>query len=116
MILGSIEQGAFQNGQHIEKRHRIQYAAVRQGHIVAGDVHPGENTTESSILMGNGQGGNGHMGLEHIPGSAHGDSSGQHRGFIKVQIPDLGMQIGQQLGGGKTKAIQHCLSSLRHRA
>ena len=104
---GLVEDPSFQNGQDIEQRHLIQHTGGDIGHVIIGNVRPGQNAVEGAVLVGHRNGGNGGVVLQLIPGSAHGDAGVQDGRPVKIQVPDLVIQVGDPLGGLKTKAVQH---------
>ena len=107
---GLVEDLALQHREHVEQRHRLQHAQGNQGHIVAGDVLPGQHPIEGAVLVGHGQGGDVLLLLQHLPGPALGDRAAEDGRGIEIQVPHLSVHIGNALGGLEAKPIQHNLS------
>ena len=70
-----VENFALQNGDGVEQRHLFQHAGIGAGHVVVGNVRPGQHAVQSAVLVDHGDGGDGGVSLELIPGTAHGHAA-----------------------------------------
>ena len=107
-LTGFVEDFSLQNRQNIEQGHLIQMALGDKTHVVVHHTLPGEHTKQGAVIIGNGQGGV--VLLQNLPGPVVGDGLAQHRGRVKIQIPDLVVHIVNPLGGLEAEAVQHHLS------
>ena len=106
---GLVEDFSFQHGQQVKQRHLLQHPGGNAGHIVAGNIRPGENAVKGTVLVGYRHRGNGRIGSEFVPGQAHGNSGAQNRRGVEVQIPNLVIQIRDPAGCLEAEAVQHIL-------
>ena len=70
-----VENFALQDGDGVEQRYLLQHAAIGAGHVVVGNVRPGQHAVQSAVLVDHGNGGDGGVSLELIPGTAHGHAA-----------------------------------------
>ena len=73
ILPGLVEDFSFQHGQQIKQRHLLQHPGGDAGHIVTGNVRPGENAVQGTVLVGHRHRGDGRIGSEFVPGQAHGN-------------------------------------------